>query len=321
MKKRLITGLIFVLTIALSFVLKFYVSNYFFDGLILAVACIGGYEVSKLFSKMGKFNDRIMAVMFPFFAMIAMLVCIYFDASLGIAYTIAILVGVMVVFFLFTFIINLLSKNTITFEIKNSQMPITRSKYCLVKSFNTVFTFIYPTFMLMFLTFINHFEDMSNSFGVMENFCGRLSLFVLLLTLLVPIITDTFAYLTGGMFGGKKLAPKISPNKTISGAVGGVVWAVAFTIVVFCIFNAIPQYSTIFATAGITLWKIAIIAFIGSIVGQCGDLFESFLKRQAGVKDSGKLLPGHGGILDRFDSHIAVALIFFVSFAIIFLVA
>lgn len=320
MKKRLITGLIFILTIAIGLVLKFYVSNYFFDAIILAVACIGGYEASKLFAKMGKFNDRIMAIMFPCFAMIATLLCIYFDDSLGIAYTIAILVGVMVVFFLLTFLFNLLSKNTITFEIKNSQMAITRTKYCLIKAFNTILTFIYPVFLLMFLTFINHFEDMTKSFEVMGSFGGRLSLFLLLFTLLVPIITDTFAYLTGGLFGGKKLAPKISPNKTISGAIGGIVWAVAFSIVVFCIFNAIPQYSSVFAGSGITLWKIAIISFIGSIVGQCGDLFESFLKRQADVKDSGKLLPGHGGILDRFDSHIAVAPIFFIAFAILFVV-
>lgn len=320
MKKRLITGLVFILTIALGLVLKFYVSNYFFDALILAVACIGGYEASKLFAKMGKFNDRIMSVMFPCFAMLALLLCINFDDKLGNTYTIAILVGVMILFFLFTFLANLLNKNVITFEIKNNQMEISNSKYCLIKSVNTILTFIYPTFLLMFLTFINHFEDMSSSFSVMGGFNGRLSLFIILFTLLVPIISDTFAYLTGGLFGGKKLAPKISPNKTISGAIGGVVWTVAFSVALFLIFNATAQYSTIFASAGINLWKISIISFVGSVVGQCGDLLESFLKRKAGVKDSGKLLPGHGGILDRFDSHIAVAPIFFIAFAIIFAV-
>lgn len=320
MKKRLITGLIFILTIALGLVLKFYVSNYFFDALILAVACIGGYEASKLFAKMGKFNDRIMSIMFPCFAMLALLLCINFDAQLGITYTIAILVGVILLFFLFTFLANLLNKNVITFEIKNNQMEISNSKYCLIKAFNTILTFIYPSFLLIFLTFINHFEDMTSSFSVMGGFNGRLSLFIILFTLLVPIISDTFAYLTGGLFGGKKLAPKISPNKTISGAIGGVIWTVAFSVVLFLIFNATAQYSAIFASTGISLWKISIISFVGSVVGQCGDLFESFLKRRAGVKDSGRLLPGHGGILDRFDSHIAVAPIFFIAFAIIFAV-
>lgn len=74
----------------------------------------------------------------------------------------------------------------------------------------------------------------------------------------------------------------------------------------------------LFASTGITVWKIAIISAVGAIVGQVGDLFESYLKRQAGVKDSGKIMPGHGGMLDRFDSHVFVAPIIFVAFCIIF---
>lgn len=318
MKKRLITGVIFVLTIALGLVLKFYVSNYFFDALILAIACIGGYEASKLFSKMGKFNDRIMSVMFPCFAMATILLCVNFDAQIGVAYTIAILVGVMLFFFALTSVLGLLNKNMTTFEMKNSQISMTRTKYCFIKALNTILTFIYPTFLLMFLTLINHIEQLTSTFTIMSGFGGRLSLFLLIFALLIPIITDTFAYLTGSIIGGKKLAPKVSPNKTISGAVGGVIWCVAFSIVLFFIFNAFTQYSTLFASTGISLWKMVIISFVGSIIGQCGDLLESYFKRQAGVKDSGRIMPGHGGILDRFDSHIAVIPIIFVAFALIF---
>lgn len=320
MKKRLITGLVFILTIALGLVLKFYVSNYFFDAIILAIATIGGYEASRLFTKMGKTNDKVMAVAYPCFAMIILLICIIFDSQIGILFTIAILVGVMLLFFLATFIVGLLNKNSTTFEMRNSQLTMSRSKYCLIKAFNTILTFIYPSFLILFLTLINHVEDLTVSFSMVGAQGGRLSLFLMIFTLLVPIITDTFAYLTGSIIGGKKLAPKVSPNKTISGCVGGIVWCVAFSVVLFVIFNAFPSYSAIFSSLGISLWKLIIIAFVGSVVGQCGDLFESFLKRQAGVKDSGKILPGHGGILDRFDSHIAVAPIIFIAFAIIFLV-
>ena len=124
----------------------------------------------------------------------------------------------------------------------------------------------------------------------------------------------------GGLLGGKKLAPSISPNKTISGAVGGFVWCVILSIALFFIFNSVPSMATMLSDAGITVWKVAIIAGIGSILGQCGDLIESYLKRQAGVKDSGKIMPGHGGLLDRFDSHILVAPLIFIAFSIIFLV-
>ena len=78
--------------------------------------------------------------------------------------------------------------------------------------------------------------------------------------------------------------------------------------------------SIMFDVTKITLWKVAIISFLGSLLGQCGDLFESYLKRNAKVKDSGKIMPGHGGMLDRFDSHIFVAPFIFIAFSILFLI-
>ena len=161
---------------------------------------------------------------------------------------------------------------------------------------------------------------MTTTFASLEGFGGNISLFVLVFSFLIPIITDTFAYLMGGLLGGKKLAPNISPKKTISGAVGGFVWCVIISVAMFYIFNAIPSMATMLADAGISVWKVAIIAGAGSILGQCGDLFESYLKRQANVKDSGKIMPGHGGLLDRFDSHIFVAPVVFIAFCIIFLI-
>ena len=118
----------------------------------------------------------------------------------------------------------------------------------------------------------------------------------------------------------KKLAPKISPKKTISGAIGGLLWCVLLIVAVYYICHSIPSMGTILDGAGISVWKVIIIAFIGSIISQVGDLFESYLKRSAGVKDSGKLLPGHGGMLDRFDSYIFVAPYIFIAFSILFIV-
>ena len=76
--------------------------------------------------------------------------------------------------------------------------------------------------------------------------------------------------------------------------------------------------AVILQDAGINIWKIAIISFIGSIFSQLGDLTESYIKRSASVKDSGNIFPGHGGMLDRFDSYIFVAPYIFISFSIIF---
>jgi phosphatidate cytidylyltransferase len=108
--------------------------------------------------------------------------------------------------------------------------------------------------------------------------------------------TDIGAYAFGRMFGKRKLMPSVSPGKTVAGAVGGVVAGIASCwFYVTVILKPLGQLAL--TPMGMVLFAIAI-----SIAGQTGDLAESLLKRDAGVKDSSSLLPGHGGILDRFDS-------------------
>lgn len=101
---------------------------------------------------------------------------------------------------------------------------------------------------------------------------------------------DIFAYLTGKLLGKHKLFPRISPGKTIEGSLGGLV----FTILAMVVFAHYADWLPVVDGIG--------IAAIAVVFGTLGDLCESMLKRQAGVKDSGKLIPGHGGVLDRFDS-------------------
>ena len=117
----------------------------------------------------------------------------------------------------------------------------------------------------------------------------------LLYGMLIVWLTDSGAYLIGRKIGKNKLAPRISPNKTWEGSVGG---TVAATIIL-----AVYLYFFLVGDGFITM---IILTLILSIMGQLGDLIESSLKRYYGVKDSGKILPGHGGILDRFDSMLIV---------------
>jgi len=109
---------------------------------------------------------------------------------------------------------------------------------------------------------------------------------------------DVFAYFVGKRFGKTALAKSISPNKTVEGFLGGFTGSLIIAVVTMFIFPEIG-------------WHFLVIAIIVGITGPLGDLFESALKRKAGVKDSGKVLPGHGGILDRFDAAImAVPFVF-----------
>jgi phosphatidate cytidylyltransferase len=113
----------------------------------------------------------------------------------------------------------------------------------------------------------------------------------LLFLLLLVWASDIGAYMTGRLVGGPKLAPRVSPGKTWSGAVGGLIAAVGAGMLVAYVSHNLSQPSR----------TCAIAALLG-ITAQAGDLFESLIKRQFGVKDSGNLIPGHGGLLDRVDA-------------------
>ena len=114
------------------------------------------------------------------------------------------------------------------------------------------------------------------------------------LVFIIAFMTDIFAYFSGYLFGKHKLIPKVSPKKTIEGSIGGIMGSTIACIVFGYLFN-------------INLAVVVFLGFFGSIVAQIGDLFASSIKRYVGIKDYGKLIPGHGGILDRFDSVILVS--------------
>lgn len=145
------------------------------------------------------------------------------------------------------------------------------------------------------------------SFGVKDyNPKIIIGLFILIWT------NDTFAYIVGKSIGKHKLYERISPKKTIEGFIGGIVFAI---LAGYLISKLYIQASPKFSKKSILIW--CVIALIVGIMGTIGDLIESKFKRIAGVKDSGKIMPGHGGILDRLDSVIFVAPFVFLFYQIL----
>ncbi|CAL2094823.1 phosphatidate cytidylyltransferase [Tenacibaculum sp. 190524A05c] len=144
----------------------------------------------------------------------------------------------------------------------------------LLKSFTTISYLVLPFLFLAFLPFLN----------------GDYQPKIIICVILIIWTNDSFAYIVGKNFGRTKLFERISPKKTIEGFIGG------FLFSVFAGF-LIGRYSEI-----LTIQNWLIIAIITSVLGTYGDLVESKFKRQANVKDSGTIMPGHGGLLDRLDS-------------------
>jgi phosphatidate cytidylyltransferase len=123
---------------------------------------------------------------------------------------------------------------------------------------------------------------------------------LLIFPLVITWASDIGAYFVGRAIGGRKLIPSVSPAKTISGAVGGLVASMIVSWM-YARWVLVPV-----ASLGFTPWGALLFGALISVAAQVGDLFESLIKREGGVKDSSRIIPGHGGILDRFDSLIFV---------------
>lgn len=138
---------------------------------------------------------------------------------------------------------------------------------------------------------------------------GYDAIYFILLILCFAWGGDTCAYFAGRAFGKHKLAPVVSPNKTVEGAIGGVIGSVVIGLLATIIYSALSgRFASL--TVAVTARHYIIIAAMGavaSVLGILGDLFASAVKRQVGIKDYGTIFPGHGGILDRFDSVMFIA--------------
>ncbi len=189
----------------------------------------------------------------------------------------------------------------------------------------TALTLIYALIIVFFAVFDHkNFGDrqitmalampiiLSFAFACLEsliNASGGKGIFYFVMLFNFACVSDIFAYFVGSAIGKHKLAPEISPKKTIEGAVGGLLGSVLGTVIICLIFEAILK-------TDINMTALLIATPFFSIFGMLGDLFASAIKRNYGIKDYGNIMPGHGGVLDRTDSILLVAptFVLFLSF-------
>ena len=133
---------------------------------------------------------------------------------------------------------------------------------------------------------------------------------LILIAVMISVVTDAFAFFAGKVLGRNKIFPIISPNKTLEGTIGGIVSSVVInSLIITLIFqNSLKTFDAIMLT---------LMIFICAVAAVFGDLLISSIKRQANLKDTGSLIPGHGGLLDRIDSHILCIPVFFVLYEVL----
>lgn len=148
----------------------------------------------------------------------------------------------------------------------------------------TIMGAVYPA-LLAFALFLRHLPDTSRLHGTA----------ILLFPVVLTWLSDTFAYFAGRMWGKKKLIPRVSPGKTVAGSLGAVIGTPLVAVGYALLLHRFPTWR-------MGIGEALVFGILVSVAAQVGDLAESLLKRDVGVKDSGRLLPGHGGALDRFDS-------------------
>ena len=315
MKKRLLTGSI-ILLVTVAFLITVRFTPYAFDLFIGVLAIMGCVEVSRVLERKKIFTNIVFIGSFPAILYIAMSVGII--NKRGWTYFLAYFIGILLVLFLVNFLYTILfKKNTLKEKEKYGIKQISNSRYAFNKCMNSTFVMIYPAFLFCAFFFINHFFDFAfiDAKGLED--ANMIGLFFLVLTFVVTIVTDSMAYVIGSSLKGPKLCPLISPNKTISGALGGLLFGAIASLVTFYLFTLNDVFTVMVEFLDITWWKILIVGIVVSIIGQIGDIVASALKRSARVKDYGTIFPGHGGVMDRVDGLIFNAFAILISMFIL----
>lgn len=295
MKTRLITGTVYIALLVAFYVLKIFVHDFFFDALIYAFAVIGTFEMTRAMKDKTTKAERVIVMIFSIVCIPACAVCEYF----------------------FTYGLHVTSVCFFALSVALISLLVVSHEKTTLENIGTAFlSAVYPVLLLCLLVLINHVPELP----ALTKYAFDSRLLILFVFVISPF-ADSFAYLFGRFMRGrfpKKLAPEISPNKTVVGGIGGLVGGMLGAGILYVVYNAIVgSFDKIYIVLPIYL----AIGLLSSIATEFGDLVESCIKRKVGLKDMGKIMPGHGGVLDRIDGTLFAGMVVYLCFAVIRLMA
>lgn len=295
MKIRLLSGSCYVAILIAFFCLKIFVHDFFFDGLIYAFALVGTFEMLRAVKEKTTGAERAVVYAFAIVTVPACALCEYFYGT-----------GVQVVgACLFVLALSLLSLLVIAHE----QTSLEGLGLSLLSA-------VYPTFLLCLLVLTNHLGAPAK----LTEFAFDSRLLILFIFVVSPC-ADSIAYVFGRCFKKyfpKKMAPKLSPNKTVIGGIGGLVGGMLGAAILYFAYNgAVGSFDKTYLWLPVYLG----VGLIAAVATAFGDLVESCIKRKVGLKDMGKIMPGHGGVLDRIDGTLFATVAVYLAYILVALVA
>ena len=293
MKIRLLSGSVYIALLAAFYLMKIFVPTYgafCFDALVYAFSLLGTHEMLRAMGDRTTKAGRGLVTAFSAVCIPAVAATEYFY-GLG---------GYAAVVCLFLLSLALLS----LFVLKHEETTIENIGVALLSA-------VYPTVLLCLLTLTNHAQVASGSALAKVAFNSDL---LILFVFVISPVADSLAYVFGRFlrkYFPKQMAPNISPNKTVIGGIGGLVGGMLGALILYFAYNAVAGS---FANTGLWLPVYLAVGLLSAAATAFGDLVESCIKRKVGLKDMGKIMPGHGGVLDRIDGTLFACIVVYGAF-------
>ena len=307
MKQRVLSGAVYVLVLVSFFLIKIFApapwGNLGFDVLIYFFSLVGTWEILRAMQSSLAKTERIIVAVFSILCVPACAVC---ESLLGYG------IHVTAVGF---FVLALALLCLLVIRNEESTMENIGSAFVCA---------VYPTLLLCLMVLANHWGEtpllsnakLNNATEVLSS-----STLAMLFIFIVSPISDVAAFFTGMGLRKKfpkKLAPTISPNKTVVGFIGGVLGGAIAGAIIYFVYHAFVGG---YANMGVKLPAYILVGLVASIASAFGDLIESAIKRQRGIKDMGNIMPGHGGVLDRIDGTMFATVVVYGAFVLVNLLA